>query len=429
MMTDEENTPARALTRRELLAGAAGVVGTAAIATLPALGGAQQAKAAAGAVAVAPPPTAPLDPTKVLGAPTSAVGARSPFVKLTRLPTGDLQGFSLTPHGDLAGTITPADLHFERHHAGVPLIDPMRHTLTVHGLVAHDMVFTMSDLMRMPQVTRTYFLECSGNGRAAFRDPKPDLSAQRVIGLMSNTEWTGVPLHALLEECGIKGDATWMLAEGCDACMLTRSIPVAKAMDDALLVWAQNGEPLRPEQGSPLRLLLPGWEGNANVKWLRRLELGTAPWMTRWETSKYTDPLLGNKARQFSFEMDAKSMITNPDVSDVIARGWRSLSGVAWTGRGRITRVEVSVDGGASWHDATLHEPALSKAVARFSWMWHWQGEEALLLSRATDETGYVQPTRSDISTIRGPGTDYHFNQIVGWKVGSNGAITYHGGR
>lgn len=432
MTTDDENAPARALTRRELLAGAAGVVGSAAIATLPALGGAQQAKgAAAAAVAASPPsvPAAPLDPTKVLGAPTSAVGARSPFVKLTRLPTGDQQGFSLTPHGDLAGTITPADLHFERHHAGVPLIDPMRHTLTVHGLVARDMVFTMNDLMRMPQVTRTYFLECSGNGRAAFRDPKPDLSAQRVIGLMSNTEWTGVPLHALLEECGIKGDATWMLAEGSDACMLTRSIPVEKAMDDALLVWAQNGEPLRPEQGSPLRLLLPGWEGNANVKWLRRLELGTAPWMTRWETSKYTDPLLGHKARQFSFEMDAKSMITNPDVSDVIARGWSPLSGVAWTGRGRITRVEVSVDGGTSWHDATLHEPVLSKAVTRFSWMWHWQGEDALLLSRATDETGYVQPTRTDITTIRGPGTDYHFNQIVGWKVNRTGALAYHGGR
>lgn len=433
MDASDANDRPRSRARRDLIAGAAGAMGAAALATIPALGRAQQAKgAAAGApVAAGPPPltAVPADPTRVLGTPTSAVGSRSPFVRPTRLPTGDLQGYSLTPHGSLAGTITPADLHFERHHAGVPLIDPARHSLTVHGLVARELVFTMADLARMPQVTRTYFLECSGNGRAAFRDPKPDLSAQRVIGLMSNTEWTGVPLHALLEECGIKGDATWMLAEGSDACMLTRSIPVSKAMDDALLVWAQNGEPLRPEQGFPLRLLLPGWEGNTNVKWLRRLELGTAPWMTRWETSKYTDPLLGNKARQFSFEMDAKSMITSPSVPDVLTTGWRPVSGLAWSGRGRITRVEVSVDGGASWHEATLHEPVLSKAVARFSWMWHWQGEAALMLSRATDETGYVQPTRADLVAARGPGTDYHFNQIVGWQLGADGTMTYHGGR
>jgi sulfane dehydrogenase subunit SoxC len=430
MTNHEDDRPPRALTRRELIAGAAGAVGTAAIATLPALG-AQQATAAAPAAtpAATPPPIVPADPTKVLGTPTSAVGTRSPFVRPTRLPTGDLQGFSLTPHGDLAGTITPADLHFERHHAGVPLIAPERHTLTVHGKVARDMVFTMDDLRRMPQVTRTYFLECSGNGRAAFRDPKADLTPQRVIGLLSNTEWTGVPLHALLEECGIAGDATWMLAEGSDACLLARSIPVSKAMDDALLVWAQNGEPLRPEQGYPLRLLLPGWEGNTNVKWLRRLELGTAPWMTRWETSKYTDPLLGQKARQFSFEMDAKSMITAPCVPNVLTQGWRPVSGLAWTGRGRITRVEVSVDGGTSWHDATLHEPVLSKALTRFSWMWHWQGEEALILSRATDETGYVQPTRAELVAVRGPGTDYHFNQVVGWQVSASGQMTYHGGR
>ncbi|MBI3792179.1 MAG: sulfite dehydrogenase [Gemmatimonadetes bacterium] len=420
----DANPPDRALTRRDLLAGAAGVAGAAAIASLPALGAAQQAS-----VPAAPPPVVPADPTKVVGTPTAAVGTRSPFVRPTRVPTGDIQGFSLTPHGDLTGTITPADLHFERHHAGVPLIDPARHTLTVHGKVARPMVFSMDDLRRFPQVTRTYFLECSGNGRAAFRDPKPDLTPQRVAGLLSNTEWTGVPLHALLEEVGMTGDATWMLAEGGDACMLTRSIPVAKAMDDALLVWAQNGEPLRPENGFPLRLLLPGWEGNSNVKWLRRLELGTAPWMTRWETSKYTDPLLGQKARQFSFDMDAKSMITSPCVPQAITKGWRPVSGLAWTGRGRITRVEVSVDGGSSWHDAALHEPVLSKAVTRFSWMWHWQGKSALLLSRATDETGYVQPTRTELTTARGPGTDYHFNQIVGWQVDPSGQLTYHGGR
>ena len=266
-----------ALTRRELLAGAAGAIGGAVLAGLPTLALAQQAAAPAPAM-----PKVPDDATKLQGAPTSAVGTRSAFVKPARTPVGEVTGNSLSPLEQLTGTVTPADLHFERHHAGVPLIDPSRHHLLVHGLVERPLVFTVDEIKRFPQATRTFFIECSGNGRAEYREPKPETTPQKVAGLTSNTEWTGVPLNALFAEAGVRGDASWFLAEGGDACVMTRSIPVAKAMDDALVVWAQNGEPLRPEQGFPLRLLLPGWEGNTSVKWLRRLELGTRPWMTRW---------------------------------------------------------------------------------------------------------------------------------------------------
>jgi sulfane dehydrogenase subunit SoxC len=208
---------------------------------------------------------------------------------------------------------------------------------------------------------------------------------------------------------------------------MARSIPMAKALDDALVVWAQNGEPIRPEQGFPLRLLLPGWEGNTSVKWLRRLELGTRPWMTRWETSKYTDPLPDGTARQFSFDMDAKSVITSPAAPQSITKGWWPISGLAWTGRGRITRVEVSSDNGRSWADAIIHEPNLAKAPVRFTHMWEWDGRESVLLSRATDESGYVQPTLTEFVKVRGLGTDFHFNPIVGWKVQPGGRLVFHG--
>ena len=212
------------------------------------------------------------------------------------------------------------------------------------------MTFTVEDIKRFPAVTQIHFIECSGNGRAAYRTPRPDMTPQQVDGMTSQSEWTGVPLSLLLRETGVQHDAKWFLAEGGDSCLLARSIPVAKAFDDALIAWAQNGEPLRPEQGFPIRLLLPGFEGNTNVKWLRRLKFGTEPFMTRWETSKYTDPLPGGKARLFSLEMDAKSIITSPAYPERLASpGWWPIRGLAWSGRGRITRVDVSTDGGATW--------------------------------------------------------------------------------
>ena len=372
------------------------------------------------------------DPIRLLGAPTTAVGARASSVHAARTPTGAVVGSSLTPLQDLVGTITPADLHFERHHAGVPAIDPASHTLLIHGLVERPMEFTVGDIKRFPQATRVHFIECSGNGEPAWRtgifgNPNPGLTPQMVAGLVGNSEWTGVPLRVLFDEVGVKRGASWFLAEGGDACLLARSIPMEKAFDDAMVVWAQNGEPLRPEQGFPLRLLLPGWEGSTNVKWLRRLEVGTRPWMTRWETATYTDPLANGTARQFAFVMDAKSIITSPAYPSTISPGWWPITGLAWSGRGKITNVSVSTDGGTTWHDATLDSPAQSKAHVRFTHMWQWDGREAVIMSRATDETGYVQPTRADLIRARGPGTLYHWNPMYGWKVAVNGRVFFYG--
>jgi sulfane dehydrogenase subunit SoxC len=412
----------RKLSRRELIAGAATAIGAAAVARLDAQvpGAAQPSPATDVAI--------PDDPTRVQGLPTSAVGGRSPFEKPTRSPVGATTGNSMTPLQDLTGSITPADLHFERHHAGIPVIDPARHRLMIHGLVDRPILLTVDDIRRFPQVTRTHFVECAGNGRGAFRDPKPEMTAQRVAGMVSNSEWTGVPLAVLLREAGARADAEWFLAEGGDACLMARSVPMSKAWDDALIAWAQNGEPLRPAQGYPLRLILPGWEGNINIKWIRRIELGTQPWMTRWETAKYTDPLPGGKARRFSFENDAKSIITSPSAPRALERhGWYAVTGLAWSGRGRVTRVEVSTDGGGSWGDAELMGEPKPKAAIGFQYMLDWRGDEHVLLSRATDETGYVQPTRSALLAARGAGTDYHFNQIVGWKVAREGGVTFVG--
>lgn len=417
-----------ALTRRAWLAGMAGALGAAALGESPL---SAQVQPAVPPAATAPPPAGG-GPGRTPGAPTSPVGHRAPSVHAERAPTGAVAGSSNTPLQDLTGTITPSDLHFEVHHAGVPAIDPTRHELLVHGLVDRPTIFGIDDLKRLPQVTRVCFIECAGNGVRAwggntFGVPNPGLSPQEVAGMTSNSEWTGVPVRVLLGEAGLQREATWMLAEGGDACLLARSIPVSKAMDDALVVWAQNGEPLRPEQGFPMRLLLPGWEGNTNVKWLRRLELGTRPWMTRWETATYTDPLPNGTARQFSFEMDAKSIITSPAHPETIVRGWNAISGLAWSGRGAITRVEVSGDSGATWADAELQGAVLPKAHVRFTRMWKWDGGETVLMSRVTDDTGYVQPTRSELVRVRGPGTLYHYNPIYGWRVMPNGRIFFRG--
>jgi len=408
------------ITRRTLITGAAVAASGALLSNLPA-----EAQESARAPAAAPP-QAPADPTKAPGAPTTAVGTRSPFVSPQRAPVGEITGTSLTPLEALSGTITPADLHFTRIHAGVPTIDPSKHTLLIHGLVDRPLELTLADLKRFPSVTRAHFIECSGNGRSAYRTPKPDMTPQQVDGMIANSEWTGVPLLALFREVGIKSGADWFLAEGGDSCLLARSIPTRKAREDALVVYAQNGEPLRPEQGFPMRLLLPGWEGNTNVKWLRRLKLGAEPFMTRWETSKYTDPLPGGAVRMFSFEMDAKSIITSPAYPERLSGpGWWPITGLAWSGRGKITRVDISTDGGKRWVEAELLTPAGSKAQVRFQYMWQWNGNESLLMSRAVDETGYVQPTMAQLRPVRGPGTDYHFNSVRAWRVATDGGVTF----
>lgn len=409
-----------------MVGGTAAAAGALIFATLPDAVGGQGGPAAA--TPPAPPPPVPADPTKVLGAPTSAVSARSQFVVTGRNPVGAVSGSSLTPLHQFSGNITPADLQFERHHAGVPTIDPATWQLMVHGLVDREMIFTLDDLMSLPSETRVHFLECSGNGRLGFKGVKPDLSPQNIDGLLCNAEWTGVPVKTLLAEVGVKSGAEWALAEGGDAALMSRSVPMAKLMDDAMLVYAQNGEPLRPAGGYPVRLFLPGWEGNTNVKWIRRLELLSEPNMSKDETSKYTDPLPNNTARIFSFDLDAKSTITYPTFPNTVKKpGWVQVSGLAWSGRGRITAVDVSVDGGATWVEAKLAGSPQPKAAIRFTHMWKWDGSPATLMSRAVDETGYVQPTFAVFKAGRGPGTDYHYNHIRAWKVAADGVVTYAG--
>jgi sulfane dehydrogenase subunit SoxC len=414
------------ISRRALVSAAGAAAGGVLLAgVLPDL---VRAQAKQTAVAVPGAPVLPEDASTVPGMPSEALAARSPFEHPALAPTGVTTGSTSTPLQSLTGTITPSDLVFQRHHNGIALIDPAKHTLTIHGLVDRPREFTVADLQRFPAVTRVYFLECSGNGRGAFRSPKPDMTPQVIDGLTSNCEWTGVPLKTLLNEVGAQSSAKWMLAEGGDASKLSRSIPMEKAMDDALIVWAQNGEPLRPANGYPIRLLVPGYEGNMNIKWLRRIELGRAPWMFRDETSKYTDPLPNDTTRMFSFVLDAKSIITSPSYPMKVAqRGWWPIRGIAWTGRGKISRVDVSTDGGKRWTQSAIIGEVLPRAHSRFELMWKWDGAPARLMSRAIDETGYAQPTLAEFVKARGSGTDYHFNYIRAWDVASDGTVTFAG--
>ncbi len=389
-------------------------------------------KTQADALTVAPetagPQVAQADPTKILGAPTSRLGERAPGEQPRRVMGNPaVAASSRTPLEQLRGIITPADLHFERHHAGVPAIDPDRYELLIHGMVDRPMTFSLADLKRFPAESRIGFVECSGNGGAAYsRNAAQDRSPSQIDGLLSTSEWTGVALSTLLREVGLSSDATWLLAEGGDAAVMSRSIPVEKALDDAMIAYGQNGEAIRPAQGYPARLHLPGWEGNAQVKWIRRLEASDRPSMTREETSKYTDPLADGTARQFSLVMDAKSTITFPTFPYQLPdTGWWEIRGLAWSGRGRITRVDITTDGGNTWVPAQLQDTVLSKCATRFRHIWNWDGDPALLMSRATDETGYVQPDLETLMAARGPGTSYHYNSIRPWRVESDGRVFF----
>ncbi len=331
---------------------------------------------------------------------------------------------SFSPLQDLHGIITPNGLFFERHHAGRPDIDPAQHKLMIHGLVERPLLLTMKHILRFPQVTRIHFIECPANGGMNWRAAQMN-SLQFSHGMVSCAEWTGVRLSTLLEEVGVKKEAKWAMVEGADGAHMNRSLPLDKCLDDCLVVYAQNGEALRPEQGYPLRLVVPGWEGNVNIKWLRRIKLGDKPWHSREETSKYTDLMPDGTARQFTFVMEAKSLITRPSGGQTIpATGFWEISGIAWSGRGKITKVEVSTDGGQTWADATLQEPVLPIALTRFRFPWNWDGKEARLQSRATDETGYVQPTIPELVAVRGVNSTYHMNGIKSWAVAENGEVT-----
>lgn len=331
---------------------------------------------------------------------------------------------SFTPIHAIEGPITPNGLCFERHHSGIAEIDPADYRLILHGLVDKPLVFTLDDLKRMPRVNKAYFAECAANSGMEWRGAQLN-GAQFTHGMIHCVMYTGVPLRALLEEAGVKPSAKWLLLEGADAAAMTRSLPLAKALDDVLVAYRMNGEMLRPENGYPARMVIPGWEANMWVKWIRRIEVGDEPWHHREETSKYTDLLENGTARRFTYVMDAKSVITNPSPQAPLrhASGLTVLTGLAWSGRGKVARVDVSLDGGRNWRPARLDGPVWDKALTSFYFEFDWDGRELLLQSRAMDETGYVQPSKAELRKIRGVNSIYHNNGIQTWHVLKNGEV------
>src|SRR5438445_7881498 len=335
-------------------------------------------------------------------------------------------GASRTPLESLEGMITPSGLHFERHHSGVPDIDPDQHRLLIHGMVKRPLIFTVAALLRYPMISRIYFLECSGNSQLLYQPTPPTLTAGQTHGLVSCSEWTGVPLRLLLEEAGVDRSAPWILAEGADAAATSRSIPMAKAMDDAVLALFQNGERLRPENGYPVRLFLPGYEGNMSVKWLRRLKVVPTASMTKDETSRYTDLQGDGKALMFTYPMEVKSLITRPSHGLTLSGpGLYDVAGIAWSGNGTIAKVEVSTDGGTTWATASLATPVLPRAITAFHMPWKWSGGAAVLKSRATDTTGAVQPEREKFIAHHGANAVFHYNAIQAWSVQANGEVKH----
>ena len=339
-----------------------------------------------------------------------------------------------TPFQDSVGIITPAALHFVNNHGfAAPEIDPRQHRLMIHGLVDRPLIFTVEELKRLPSVSRIHFIECAGNSAPA--ETGNAQSVQQTHGFMSCSEWTGVPLAVLLKEAGVQKGASWLVAEGTDANKHSKSIPLEKALEDVLVAYGQNGEAVRPDQGYPLRLVVPGWEGISNVKWLRRIKLVDQPYMAKMESMAYTVlwPKLEGKSRWFNFEMGPKSVITRPSGGQRLpSRGFYEITGLAWSGWGAIRRVEVSTDGGRTWKDAELQEPVLRMAHTRFRFPWTWDGEEAVLQSRSTDEQGQVQPTTAEIGRMWGVNAEFfqstktrvnHFNPIQPWKVTRDGSV------
>ncbi|NKB32888.1 MAG: sulfite dehydrogenase [Pseudomonadales bacterium] len=365
------------------------------------------------------------------GPGASAYGGRSRYTEhLQRThgapnPTYPGGGSSRSPLQHLQGTITPNSLHFERHHAGVPDIDPARHNLVINGLVRQPLVFSYEDLLKYQMVSRIHFLECAGNSGALLRGGNENGTAQSLHGLVSCAEWTGIPLSTLLDEAGVLPEARWIAAVGADAASMGRSVPIEKALDDVMVALYQNGEPVMPGQGYPMRLFCPGWEGNISVKWLTQIKLTREATHFRDETSKYTDTQPNRSSYKFTFPMGTKSLITSPSGQMSLDRpGIYQVTGIAWSGSGSIRGVEVSADGGRTWADAAIQGHQLNKALARFTIPWEWNGGNAVLQSRATDSQGNVQPTRDAIIAERGTISFYHNHCIQSWGVGNNGEVT-----
>ena len=389
--------------------------------------------AAAGgtAAARAQPPAVPAW-TRSLGAPVAATGygvpskyeasvQRRQSPGLTPQPQASV---SFTPLQNLFGIITPSGVHFERHHSGMPEVDPAQHRLLIHGLVKRPLMLTMDDVLRFPSVSRIHFIECGANSGMEWANVAVP-TVQYTHGMIACSEFTGVLLSTLLDEVG--ADTTkgkYILAEGSDGSALTRTIPLEFALNDVMVVYGQNGEMLRPENGYPLRLLVPGVQGVSSVKWLRRLEVGDKPWNTREEALHYIDLMPGGLHRQYSGVQEVKSVITSPSGGQQLqGKGYVEISGLAWSGRGKIKRVDVSTDGGRNWQTARLQEPVLTKALTRFRLGWKWDAAPALLQSRAIDETGQIQPMMRQLRAVRGTRSIYHNNAIQTWSVQANGEV------
>ena len=336
------------------------------------------------------------------------------------------EGVSWTPLHELEGTITPNGLHFERHHNGVPSIAAGEWSLLVNGASNRSLRFTLADLQRYPLSSKICFIECGGNSNALWQPEPVQAAAGHLHGLVSGCEWTGVPLSLLLEEAGIAAEQTWVIADGLDASGVTVSLPLSKCLDDVLLALYQNGEALRPENGYPARLLVPGWEGVVNVKWLRSLTLSATPLWSKFDTVSYTDLLANGKAERMTFQMGVKSIITTPSAGQFLdTPGVYEVRGLAWSGAGSITRVDVSADRGVTWFPADLQSPILDRALTRFRLPWQWQGDATVLMSRATDDAGNIQPTRQQLLAAKGGNAYYHYNAICAWEVDDLGAISH----
>ena len=373
------------------------------------------------------PQPAPDDPSRLLGGPLRPYGDRSRFEQTARemspVSKTDEWGGMQTPLDETLGIITPSALHYVVQRGGLPDIDPRKHRLLLHGLVDRPVFLTMEEIKRLPSTSRILFLECQGNTLTEWREPKGK-SVGITHGSTSCSEWTGVPLSLLLREAGVQQGATWIVAEGADGSGNERSIPIAKAMDDVLVAYGQNGEAMRPENGYPLRLIVPGWTGNISVKWLRRITVVDQPYLTRMDGVGQPTLMPDGKARQLQFIMEAKSVITFPSGGQQLpGAGFYEIRGLAWSGRGLVRRVEVSMDGGKTWQDAQLQEPILPLAHTRFRLDWRWDGREAVLQSRCTDESGYVQPTLAALVKVRGLNSVYFNNAIQSWKLAADGSV------
>ena len=372
-------------------------------------------------------------PPREPGADLSAHSERSKYVQLNRIPEAGPGKRNVdpsdainskTPHQKLVGSITPTDLHYERSHSGVPELDPAKHRLLIHGMVQKPLVFSVDDLKAMPSVSRVVFIECTGNGWENWKKADPNLTVQNTHGLVSTNEWTGVPLKFLIDLVGKDRSSSWMLAEGGDAASVDRSIPLTdEIVNEAFVAYGQNGEPLRPAHGFPMRLVMPGFEGNLNIKWLRRLKFGDQPWMTRWETARYTQLLANGKARQFQLRMETNSVITQPSGMMEIRPGYNRITGLAWSGHGKIAKVEVSIDGAKSWKQAELNYPVLPKAQTRFQVDWTWDGKPTKIVSRSTDDKGNVQPDRQSFIAAMGTNALFHYNAQQTWSIDEGGRV------